>query len=171
MQSAVQLIDRFADLCTAGLRWLIPIMALLTVAVAMLRYALSAPTIALQESVVYMHAAVFMLGIAATLKAGAHVRVDILYGRLGRRGQAAVDLAGTVVFLLPVSGFIFYTSLSYVSFSWSVWESSPEPGGLPFVYALKTLIPALAALVALQGLAEALRSLLVLTGRNDGETA
>ncbi len=94
------------------------------------------------------------------------MRVDILYGRMGPRAKAAVDLAGTVVFLLPVAGFIFYTSLSYVSFSWSLWERSPEPGGLPFVYALKTLIPALAALVTLQGLAEALRSLLVLTGRN-----
>ena len=166
MQSAVQLIDRLTDLCAAGARWLIPVMALLTVIVAVLRYALSAPTIALQESVVYMHAAVFMLGIAVTLKAGAHVRVDILYGRMGPRAKAAVDLAGTVVFLLPVAGFIFYTSLSYVSFSWSLWERSPEPGGLPFVYALKTLIPALATLVTLQGLAEALRSLLVLTGRN-----
>ena len=165
MQSAVHLIDRFADLCGAGLRWLIPLMAILTVAVAVMRYALSAPTIALQESVVYLHAAVFMLGIAATLKAGAHVRVDILYSRFGERARAAVDLAGTLVFLLPVCGFIFYTSLSYVSFSWSLWETSPEPGGLPFVYLLKTFIPALAALVALQGVAETLRNVLTLMGR------
>lgn len=165
MMTALHYLDRFADLCGACLRWLIPLMALLTVGVAVLRYAFSASTVGLQESVVYMHAAVFMLGIAATLRAGAHVRVDILYSRLGPRAKAVVDLAGTLIFLLPFCGFIFYTSLSYVGFSWSLKESSPEPGGLPIVYVLKTLIPALAVLVALQGVAEALRSVLTLTGR------
>ena len=172
MSSALlQYLDRFADICAALLRWLIPLMALLTVAVAVLRYAFSAPTVALQESVVYMHSAVFMLGIAATLKADAHVRVDILYGSLGPRAKAAVDLAGTLIFLLPLCGFIFYTSLSYVGFSWSLMESSPEPGGLPLVYVLKTLIPALAVLVAIQGVSEALRCILILTGRLPGKGA
>ena len=95
MMTALHYLDRFADLCGACLRWLIPLMALLTVGVAVLRYAFSASTVGLQESVVYMHAAVFMLGIAATLRAGAHVRVDILYSRLGPRAKAVVDLAGT----------------------------------------------------------------------------
>ena len=165
MFKVLNFLDRFAELCGATVRWLIPIMAFTTVTVAVLRYAFSAPTVALQESVVYMHAAGFMLGIAATLKEGAHVRVDVLYGRFSPRVKAAVNLAGTLIFLLPLCGFIFYTSLNYVSFAWSLKESSPEPGGLPIVYLLKTLIPALAALVAAQGVAEALRCVLTFTDR------
>ena len=120
MFKVLNFLDRFAELCGATVRWLIPIMAFTTVTVAVLRYAFSAPTVALQESVVYMHAAVFMLGIAATLKEGAHVRVDVLYGRFSPRVKAAVNLAGTLIFLLPLCGFIFYTSLNYFIIVWGV---------------------------------------------------
>jgi TRAP-type mannitol/chloroaromatic compound transport system permease small subunit len=100
-----------------------------------------------------------MLGIAYTLKQSAHVRVDILYSRFSPRKQALVNLFGTTVFLIPFSIFLLWTSLDFVSLSWSLNESSAEPGGLPFVYLLKTLIPIMPVLLLAQGIAEIMRNL------------
>ena len=109
-----------------------------------------------------------MLGFTYTHKAGGHVRVDILYQKLSAKRQALVNLFGTLVLLLPMCGFILYSSYEYVAFSWQLKEGSPEPGGLPYVYLLKTLIPISALLLLIQGVAEALRNLLIVIGHSDG---
>ena len=139
-----------------------------TLLIVLLRYAFSQGTILLQESVLYMHGVVFMLGIPYALKHDAHVRVDLLYGRLGPRGRAAVDLLGHLLFLAPVAVALFVYSRPYVASSWRILEGSSEVGGLPAVFLLKTLIPLTAGLLLLQGLAEITRCLLVLTGRDRG---
>ncbi len=139
-------------------------MVMITFAVVVLRYAFNLGWIAMQESVTYLHALVFMLGAAYTLKHDGHVRVDIFYGKLGVRGRAWVDLAGTLLLLLPVSGFILWVSWEYVTASWSLLEGSREQGGLPGVFLLKSAIPALSILLILQGMTQAIRSLLVITG-------
>lgn len=107
----------------------------------------------------YMHGMVFLLGIAFTLKEKGHVRVDVLHERLPVKAQASIDIAGNILFLLPVAGYIFWASLDYVSFSWSVRESSAQPGGLPGVYLLKTFIPVMTALLILQGISETCKSI------------
>lgn len=134
-------------------------MALLTAIVVVLRYALNGGSIALQESTTYLHAAIFMLGAAWTLRRQGHVRVDIIYRQLCARNQAWVDSIGTIVFLLPMCVFIGWISWDYVLASWSVRESSPDPGGLPAVFLLKSLILLLAGSLLLQACAELLRSL------------
>lgn len=166
MQRLIRTIDRFAELTGISVAWLTIVMMAVTCIVVIARYLFDLGSIALQETVVYLHGIVFMLGIAYTLKNGGHVRVDILYQRFSTRVRAMIDLFGTVAFLLPVAGFIFWSSLDYVSFSWSLRESSPEPGGLPAVYLLKTLIPLMAATLILQGLGEILRNLLIILGRD-----
>ncbi|MDB4069391.1 TRAP transporter small permease subunit, partial [Pseudomonadales bacterium] len=115
------------------------VMMLLTCVVVVARYALNVGLIPITELILYIHASIFMLGIAYTLRADAHVRVDIIYQRLSQRGQAIVDLLGAIVFLLPLSLFIFVTSLDYVSLSWRLQEGSAEPGGLPGMYLMKGL--------------------------------
>lgn len=154
-----QLIDSVASWTGLLIAPLTLVMTLTTVVIVGLRYGFGIGAIPLQEGVIYMHAMVFMLGIAYTLKMEEHVRVDIFYQRLTKRWQAIVDLGGTLLFLLPMSAFIFWTSLDYVSLSWRMGEGSPEPGGLPGIYLLKTLIPAMAVLLALQGIAEVLRAI------------
>jgi TRAP-type mannitol/chloroaromatic compound transport system permease small subunit len=116
----------------------------------------------------YLHGTVFMLGIAYTLKHRSHVRVDILYERLSARTRALVDGVGTLLFLIPFSVFLFWISLDYVAMSWSMGESSGQPGGLPGVYLLKTLLPITALLILLQGMAELLRCMLVVMDRSNG---
>jgi TRAP-type mannitol/chloroaromatic compound transport system permease small subunit len=106
----------------------------------------------------YLFSAVFLLGAAATLEANAHVRVDVLYGRLGERARAAIDLAGTALFLIPFCIFGILVSWPAVAASWSILEMSPDPGGLPR-YPIKSLIPLAFALLILQGIAGAVRSI------------
>jgi len=165
MQKIVQIIDRINDVIGRGIAWLTLVMVLVTFLIVVLRYAFSIGWIAMQESVVYLHALVFMLGAAYTLKQNAHVRVDIFYNKLGDRARAWIDLAGVLLLLAPFCLFIIVISWNYVSLSWSLLEGSRDAGGLPAVFLLKTAIPVMAGLLMLQGIAQALRSILVLRGR------
>ena len=103
-----------------------------------------------------------MLGAAVTMGADQHVRVDVFYRRFNARQRAWVNTLGHIIFTLPLCALIGVSSLGYVSDSWSALEASPEPGGLPLVYVLKTLIPAMAVLLALQAIAQVGRGLNVL---------
>ena len=111
----------------------------------------------------YLFAALFLLGAAYTLRVDAHVRVDVLYGRLGARGKAWINLAGTVLFLFPFCVLMLWVSWPAVANSWAVLEQSPDPGGLPR-YPIKTAIPIAFALLMVQGASLFIRSLAVLTG-------
>lgn len=140
-------------------------MALTTMLIVVLRYAFNQGAIVLQESVIYMHALVLMLGIPYALKEDRHVRVDLIYTRLTERSRILINVVGHLVCLVPVCVFILYFSAGYVLSAWRVLERSPEVGGIPGVFLLKTLIPIMAAALLLQGIAEAARGLLSLRER------
>ena len=144
--------------------WLSLLMVLVTFAIVVLRYAFDLGWIAMQESVTYMHAVLFMSGAAYTLRHQGHVRVDIFYRKYSERTRAWVDLFGGLFLLMPVCIFIFYESWEYVLSSWQIHEASPEAGGIPGVYLLKSMILVLAVLLLLQGIASVLRSRLLLGG-------
>ena len=162
-------IETFIDWTGRTISWLTLGMVLVTFVVVVLRYVFDVGWIALQEAVNFMHAMVFLVGGAYTLKYNEHVRVDILYSRLGTRGKAWVDLLGSLIILLPVMIFIIWTSWGYVAESWHVHESSRETGGLPGVYLLKSFILIMAILLIVQGLALIMRSLnrLLLQGADE----
>ena len=160
-------IDAVVRLIGEWATWLSLAMVLVTFAVVVLRYAFDIGSIALQESVTYMHSVLFMLGIAYTLGRNGHVRVDIFYERLSRRARARVDLMGTLLLLIPVSILIIWLGWAYVAESWRVQEASRETGGLPVVYLLKTLILIMPILLLAQGLSNALRNLLFLSGMEE----
>lgn len=133
-------------------------MAAVTVVVVITRYLLDESAIILQESVIYMHALSFMLGIAYTLKSNDHVRVDIIYSRLSVRARLWIDLCGHCLFLLPFTLVIFYYSTPYVVASWRVLEGSSEVGGIPGIFLLKSVILVMATTLLLQTLAEIFRT-------------
>jgi len=162
LHACVKYIDAFTDCCGRLLSWLLLAMALLTTLVVVLRYGFSVGSILTQETVVYMHGSVFLLGAAYALKTGAHVRVDIFSRQFSKRTSAWIDSLGGIVFLLPLCAFIVASSWSYAAESWAMRETSAEPGGIPAVFLLKSLIPLMAINLALQGLAEVLRNALVL---------
>lgn len=157
LERAAAALDTLAERTGRAVSWLTLALGLTGFGVVVLRYAFDGGWIWMQESLTWMHALVFMLGASYTLKHDEHVRVDVIYRGLGRRGRALVDLAGTVLFLLPLCGYLLYESLPYVLSSWGVAERSREAGGLPALYLLKSVIPLMAVLLAIQGVALAMR--------------
>lgn len=111
----------------------------------------------------YLFSAVFLLAAAWGLRENAHVRVDVLYGRLGERGQAWIDLAGSLLFLIPFCALMLWATGPSVAESWAVREVSPDPGGLPR-YPLKALVPTAFVLLLLQGVAEAIKAVAQMRG-------
>jgi len=160
-------IDRISTAIGRLAGWLVLAIVVVQFAVVLLRYGLGMGSIRLQESVVYAHALAFLLASAWTLKAGAHVRVDVFYRGVSERTRALVDLLGTLVLLLPMAGLILWMSVPYATRSWAILERSQETSGLPFVFLLKTAIPLFAVLVILQGIAEAIRAVAVLAARGE----
>lgn len=138
--------------------WLCVAVVAIQFAVVVLRYLLGMGSIWLQESIVYSHAAMFLLAAAWTLKNDGHVRVDIFYASAGPRRKAIVDLCGALFLLIPFAAAILYFSWPYVARSWTIMEGSREASGLPLVYMLKALIPVFAVMLILQGLAQAIRA-------------
>lgn len=133
--------------------WFTILMVFTTFFVVALRYGFNIGSIALQESIGYFHAFIFMIGAAYTLKNDGHVRIDIFYRNMPARSQAWVDLFGSVFLLIPMCLFIFIESFDYVTKSWAIQEASSEAGGLPLVYLLKTAILIMPVLVINQAFA------------------
>jgi TRAP-type mannitol/chloroaromatic compound transport system permease small subunit len=166
LRALVHYIDTFTEHSGRLLAWLVVAMALLTTVIVVMRYGFNVGSMMGQEAVIYMHGSLFMLGSAYALKSGAHVRVDIFYRNFSPRAQAWVNSLGGIVFLMPLCAFIGLSSWNYVSESWIVRETSSQPGGIPAVFLLKSIIPLMAFNLFLQGLAETLRSAISLvTGR------
>lgn len=163
-QMCITAINQLNEWVGKVVSWFTLLMVLITFAIVVLRYAFDLGWIALQESVSYLHAFVFMLGAAYTLKHQGHVRVDIFYQRCSPIIQAWIDCIGTVCLLLPFAIFICWSSWEYVMDSWEVQESSRNSGGLAGVYLLKTSILVMAGLLILQSISLLLTNLLVILG-------
>ena len=144
------MIDRLIDIVGRSAAWLTLAMVVATCVTLILRYGFDMGAIMLQESVLYMHGAVFMLGFSYTLQHDEHVRVDLAYSRMSERRRSLVNLAGHLVLMTPLCLALTFFSLDYVANSWSILEGSQEVGGIRGVYLLKTLIPAAAILLLLQ---------------------
>jgi TRAP-type mannitol/chloroaromatic compound transport system permease small subunit len=155
-------IEKFSEWSGRLISWLTFFMVLLVFIVVIIRYVLNMGSIALQESITYLHGMVFLLAAAYTLKHDEHVRVDIFYSAMSPRNRAWVNLIGTLVFMFPVCITIFIMSLDYVLLSWKISEASGESGGLPGIFLLKSLILVMPVLMLLQGVAWILRSSLLL---------
>lgn len=154
-------IDRISIATGYAASWLTLLMVLVTFVIVVLRYAFDEGAIWLQESVTWMHAMVFMLGAAYTLQSEEHVRVDIFYRNMGRRGQASVNLLGVILFIFPLCVYVFLESLDYVLAAWQIREVSRDAGGLPFplLPLLKSALLVMPVAVLLQGISLGLRAL------------
>ena len=152
-------IDRLTTAVGRAVAWLALAIVLLQFALVVARYLFGLGSIWLTETVIYGHATLFMLAAAWTLRAGGHVRVDIFYAEASARTKTIIDLIGAALLLLPFALVLVWLSVPYAARSWAILERSQETSGLPLVFALKTLIPLFAALMALQGVAQAIRSL------------
>ena len=151
-------IDRLTAAVGRAAAWLALVIVLLQFALVVARYVFGLGSIWLSETVIYANAALFLLASAWTLAAGGHVRVDVFYAQASARARARIDLLGSLLLLMPFALTLLLLSAPFAARSWAILERSQELSGLPLVFLLKTLIPVFAALMALQGVAQAIRA-------------
>lgn len=125
----------------------------------------SLSSIAIDETVIYLHAALFMLASPATLRDDAHVRVDVFYRNFTSKKKSFVNIIGTVLLLFPMCATIIWASWEYVELSWKIDEHSQEAEGLPYLFVLKGMIPVMAILLIFQGFLEIGKHSLHLAGK------
>lgn len=160
-------LDRFSAAIGKATSWLTLFMVLVTCIVVVMRYVFDAGLIWMQESIIWMHAVVFMLGAAYTLQQEEHVRVDVFYRVMNEQRRAWINLLGVLVFLWPLCLFLGIASIDFIAASFSLREASRESGGLPYplLPLLKTALLVMPLTVALQGLSMLLRSVATIRGR------
>lgn len=128
------------------------LMAMLAFIIVVLRYVFNMGWVSLQELVIYMHAAAFLLAAPYTLKNDGHVRVDVLFERMNEKQRKYVQMASLLLVYFPLFITLFYFCWPYVLDSWKAGESSADAGGLPALYLLKSLLLVFPALMIYQGL-------------------
>lgn len=165
--SLIKGINRFSDWTGRFVSWFVLAIVLITFVVVVMRYIFNTGSVFMQESVLYFHNYVIMLGAAYALLKGAHVRVDIFYRPMSAKKKAWVDLLGFLLLLLPTCAFIFYIGWDYVAASWAIMEGSQEAGGVDARYIFKTSILIMPVLMIIQGVAESLKAVLTLMGFED----
>ena len=156
-----------------GVAWLVLAMVAIIVYDISMRYLFRIGSVALQELEWHLFSLLFLFGAAYTLKHDAHVRVDIFYQSrwMNDKRRALVDLLGALFLLLPFCVMVIVSSRSFVGNSFSMGEGSPDAGGLPYRFLLKAAIPAGFALLILQGVSQAIRAILVLSGHVPPESS
>lgn len=160
-------VESFIDWSGRTVSWLSFFLVIVTFIVVVLRYVFDSGSIALQETTSYLHACVFLIGMAYTLQQDAHVRVDIFYSRFSTETKAWIDLFGGLFLLLPFMLFVSWISWQYIADSWSVLEGSREAGGLPGVFLLKSLILVMTALLSLQACTQIARNIQTIVNHDD----
>ena len=148
-------IDWINELVGKFVAWLVVLMVALTFYDVLMRYLFSSGSVALQELEWHLFSMILLLGAAYTLKHRGHVRVDLVYAsrKLNDRHRAIIDLLGNLFMLLPFCLLIIFSSIPFIETAYLAKEHSPDPGGLPFRWILKSMIAIGFALLALQGLA------------------
>jgi TRAP-type mannitol/chloroaromatic compound transport system permease small subunit len=164
LRGLVRIIDAINEHVGRVTAWLMVLMVLIAFTVVLLRYVYGLGWVAMQESFVWLHGTVFMMGAAYTLLHDGHVRVDVFYRPASARTKAMINLFGCLFLLIPMMLVVLYYSQGFVSRSWARFEGSSEAGGLPGVFLLKTVIPIFCILMIMQGISLMARSILVLKG-------
>ena len=150
-----KIIQKVGNLCS----WLSFALVILITIDVFLRYIFNFSSASLFELEWHLFAIIFLLGSSLTLQKDEHVRVDVFYSKLSERNKEIINIIGNLFFLLPFSITIFYTSIPFVEDSLIILESSPDPGGLPYRFLIKSMIPLSFLLIAAQGVINILKSI------------
>lgn len=152
MLGLAKVIDRINTTVADVVRWLALIMVLVQFGIVIGRYVFGFNSIAVQESVLYMHATLFMLAAGFTLLVDKHVRVDVFYVKASEATRRRIDIFGHLFLLIPSMTALLYWSWPSVRNSWKILEGPISVGGIEAVFLLKSLIPAFCVLILLQSL-------------------
>ena len=161
-----QLIDKLNERIGKAAFWLVLVMTIICSINATVRFIFNYSSNGLLEIQWYLFAAVFLLCAPYTLQKNEHVRIDVVAGKLSPKGQAWIDILGTIFFLLPMVITILWLSLPLVADSFHINEMSANAGGL-IRWPVKMILPVAFTLLALQGISELIKRLAFLAGRID----
>jgi TRAP-type mannitol/chloroaromatic compound transport system permease small subunit len=167
LSSYIRFVNKTNEIMGKYFAWLTTVMVLVVVYDVILRYAFNISSVGMQELEWHIFAVSFLMGVPYTLLKNEHVRVDLFYSRFSQKQKAWIDLFGTILFLIPFVLVVIYTSINYVENSILLNESSPDPGGLPMRYILKSFIPLSFFFLLLQGISLLFKSLLTITNNNN----
>ena len=165
MQRAISWVETLTEKIGQAASWLSTLLVVVVCYDVFTRYLLNASSVAVQELEWHLFAAMFLLAMAYGFKHNRHVRVDVFYNRFSTRTQSIINFWGTVAFLIPFAIVVVWASGKFVWVSFSIRETSPDPGGLPARYLLKAIIPISFILLGLQGLAFAIKTAMHLWGK------
>lgn len=165
LKGLCRLIDAGNEWVGRGVAWVTLLMVLVVFVDVVMRYALNMSYVFTQEMEWHLFAFVFLMGAGYTLLHDGHVRVDIFYQRLSPKARAWVNLIGVIFFLIPGCFMVVYTSWNFVANSFGMMEGSPDPGGVPYRFIIKSAIPIGFALLLLQGISLGIHSFLIIIGR------
>ena len=164
-----QVINSFSELLGKVAAVLFVIMLFNVFFDVIMRYMFNDVSIGMQELEWHLYASVFLLGVPYTLKAGGHVRVDLIYERLSVRTKALIDMFGTLLLLLPFAGLVAWYGVDFARESFELGETSGDPGGLPYRWLIKSMIPFAFFAIFIRGLGLFLKSLNILLGYSQAD--
>ena len=164
-----QVINSFSDLLGKVAAVLFVIMLFNVFIDVIMRYMFNDVSIGMQELEWHLYASVFLLGVPYTLRAGGHVRVDLIYERLSVRTRALIDMFGTLLLLLPFAGLVAWYGVDFARESFELGETSGDPGGLPYRWIIKSMIPFAFFAIFISGLGLFLKSLNILLGNRQAD--
>lgn len=157
-------IDRTNEAVGRMVAWVSLLLVLVVFVDVVMRYLFRTSFVFTQELEWHLFAFIFLIGAGYTLLHDGHVRVDIIYQRLGTRGRAWINLLGVIFFLIPGCYLVIVTSWKFVGNSFSMLEGSPDPGGIPYRFIVKGTMTVGYALLLLQGLSMGVHALLQILG-------
>ena len=157
-------IDNMNEWVGSGVAWATLGLVLVVFVDVVMRYLLNKSYVFTQELEWHLFGFIFLIGAGYTLLHDGHVRVDIIYQRLGIKGRAWTNLLGVILFLIPGCIMVITTSWQFAANSFSMMEGSPDPGGIPFRFIIKGCIPVGFTLLLLQGFSLGLHSFMQILG-------
>lgn len=161
-----ELIDNINEWVGRAVSWVTTGLVAVVFIDVVMRYMFNTSFVFTQELEWHLFGFIFLFGAGYTLRHDGHVRVDIIYQRLSTKSRAWINLLGCIFFLFPGCLLIIFTSIPFVEASFSVLEGSPDPGGIPARFIIKSCIPAGFVLFLMQGISLFVHSLLSLAGRD-----
>ncbi|MBU2492441.1 MAG: TRAP transporter small permease subunit [Bacteroidetes bacterium] len=167
IKTFIRFTDKLNNKLGAAVSWLTGILVLIVSIDVFLRYFLESSFAALQELEWHLFSIIFLLGAAYTLQTDNHVRVDLFYSKFSLKNKAIINLIGSIVFFIPFCLLVIYSSKNFVLQSFKIGETSPDPGGLPALYILKSILPLSFIFLLLQALVLFFKSLLTIKENKD----
>jgi len=157
----INFVDNLSQKVGKATSWLATVLVLLIVWDVAARYWFSYTSVGMVEAEWHLFAVIFLMSTAYALQKDKHVRVDVWYGHQSPKVQALINIIGGVFFLVPLCVVCIWYGTIYAYNAWLFNESSPDAGGLPYRFIIKSITPIGISLLLLQGISQILKAVLI----------